>query len=94
MSDQDKEKLNGCKFARLLTADTIFDGPETKQEETSTIANYVVLLTMRDENHELQNLYHAVTYDWKERESQGELAIPGLTIEMYNYEDDPPRRTR
>jgi hypothetical protein len=49
-------KVSVCFFAKLESAETIFNAPETKLEVAATIANCIVLLPMRDENCPLSTI--------------------------------------
>jgi hypothetical protein len=54
-----------------------------KQEVAATVASYIVLLPMRDENYVRRNFYYVVTHNWEIRNSNGEFKVPcTITIRM------------
>jgi hypothetical protein len=92
LSKEQTMKFSGCWVAELESAEPIFNEPETKQEGAATVASYIVLLPMRDENYVRRNFYYVVTHNWEERNSNGEFKVPDINIEMHNYHQDEPQR--
>jgi hypothetical protein len=92
LGNEQTRKFSGCWFAELESAEPISNAPETKQEIAATVASYIVLLPMRDENHVRRNLYYLVTQNREERKSNGEFQVPDINIEMHNYHQDEPQR--
>jgi hypothetical protein len=91
LSKEQTRKFSGCWFAELESAKPIFNAPEMKQEVVVTVASYIVLLPMRDENYVRRNCYYVVTHNWEERNSNGEFKVPDIN-EMHNYHQDEPQR--
>jgi hypothetical protein len=64
-----------CEHIKKVWGVPVYATSLTKQEVAATVASYIVLLPMRDENYVRRNFYYVVTHNWEERNSNGEFKV-------------------